>query len=84
MAAKSQSLAAGCRELAGGYLVSPGGIGAGVLALLGLAGAVVVVPAPLIPLAVLPAGGLGSATAVLAAVAARLAVATTVVIVAAR
>ena len=84
MAAKSQSLASGGRELAGGYLVSLGGLGAWILTLLRFAGPVVVVPAPLFPPAVLPARGLGSATAALATATARLAAATTVVVVAAR
>ena len=84
MAAKSQSLASGGRELAGGYLVSLGGVGAWILTLLRFAGPVVVVPAPLISPSVPPAGGLSSATAALAAAAARLAAAAAVVIVAAR
>ena len=46
MAAKSQPSAAGGGELTGGYLVSLGGIGAGILALLCFADPVVVVPAP--------------------------------------
>ena len=46
MAAKSQPSAAGSGELTGGYLVSLGGIGAGILALLCFADPVVVVPAP--------------------------------------
>ena len=68
----------------GSYLVSLCRVGAGILALLRFAGPVVVVPAPLFPPAVLPAGGLGSATAALATATARLAAATTVVVVAAR
>ena len=83
MAAKSQSLAGGGRELAGGYLVSLGWVGAGVLALLRFASPVVVVPAPLLPPAVSPARGLSPAAAALAA-AARLASAAAVGVVAAR
>ena len=83
MAAKSQPLAAGLREPTGGYLVSLGGVGAGVLALLPFACPVFVVPAPLLPPVVPPAGGLSPATTALAAAAVRL-VAAAVVVVAAR
>ena len=83
MAAKSKPLAGGSGELTGGYLVSLGRVGAGVLALLRFASPVVVVPAPLLPPAVSPARGLSPAAAALAA-AARLASAAAVGVVAAR
>ena len=69
-------------ESYGSYLVSLGGIDAGLVTLLGLAGPLVVVPAPLLSPVVLPVRCLGSAPGALADVVVGLALVTVVVVVA--
>ena len=74
--------AGGRGESSGSYLVSLGGIDAGLVTLLGLAGPLVVVPAPLLSPVVLPVRCLGSAPGALADVVVGLALVTVVVVVA--
>ena len=73
--------AGGGGESSGSYLVSLGGIDAGLVTLLGL-GPLVVVPAPLLSPVVLPVRCLGSAPGALADVVVGLALVTVVVVVA--